>query len=51
MDSLVPKMYKTYGSYVNSFRSFPLKDDGCKPVERRVLLSAYEIAREKFVKY
>ncbi len=50
MQTLIPKMYKTYGNYVNQFRSFPLKDDGCKPVERRVLLSTYEIARDKFVK-
>jgi len=50
MDKLIPEMYRTYGRYVNEFRSFPLKDDGCKPVERRVLLSAFEIAREKYVK-
>jgi len=50
VDKLIPRMYKTYGIYVNSFRSFPLKDDGCKPIERRVLLSAYEIARDKLVK-
>ena len=50
MDKLIPAMYRTYGQYVNAFRSFPLIDDGCKPVERRVLLSSYEVARDKFVK-
>ena len=50
MDVLVPKMYMEYGKYVNSYRSFPLNIDGLKPVERRVLLSAYQIAREKLVK-
>jgi len=50
MNNLVKRFYRTYGLYVNKNRSFPLKDDGCKPVERRVLLSAYEIAKDKLVK-
>jgi len=50
MDQLIPKLYKAYGDYINSFRSFPLDLDGLKPVERRVLLSAYLVAREKFAK-
>jgi len=50
MDKLVPKAYKKYGLYVNNFRSFPLCDDGLKPVERRILLTTYLIARDKFVK-
>ncbi len=50
MDALIKKFYKNYGEYINQYRSFPLFIDGLKPVERRVLLSAYEIARNKFVK-
>ncbi len=50
MDKLVPQAYRRYGLYVNNFRSLPLDLDGLKPVERRILLTAYWIAREKFVK-
>jgi DNA gyrase subunit A len=50
MDKLVPSMYRDYGMYVNYSRSFPLSIDGLKPVERRILLSTYEIARDKFIK-
>lgn len=49
MDIQLPKLYKDYGQYSN-YRNFPLSLDGLKPVERRVLLSAFKIAREKFVK-
>jgi DNA gyrase/topoisomerase IV subunit A len=49
MDQNLPKLYKEYGSYSN-YRNFPLDLDGLKPVERRVLLSAYKIARSKFAK-
>lgn len=49
MDNLLPDLYKEYGGYSN-YRNFPLDIDGLKPVERRVLLSAYKIARQKFVK-
>jgi len=50
MDNLVPKAYKDYGLYINEYRSFPLLQDGLKPVERRILYSCYQIARDKFVK-
>ena len=50
MDKNVPEFYRSYGKYVNAFRAFPLDLDGLKPVERRVLLSAYQIASERFVK-
>lgn len=50
MDKIIPKLYKEYGEYINSFRAFPLGIDGLKPVERRVLLTAYLVAKEKFVK-
>jgi DNA gyrase/topoisomerase IV subunit A len=49
MDQRLPQLYKDYGNYSN-WRSMPLDLDGLKPVERRVLLSAYKIARQKFVK-
>jgi DNA gyrase subunit A len=50
LDNLIPTLYKEYGLYVNSSRAFPLLEDGLKPVERRVLLIAYQIARDKYVK-
>jgi len=49
MDQNLPRLYEDYGKYSN-YRNFPLDIDGLKPVERRVLLSAYKIARSKFVK-
>jgi len=49
MDQMLPKLYKDYGEYSN-YRNFPLDADGLKPVERRVLLAAYKIARTKLVK-
>jgi len=49
MDLNLPRMYKDYGSYSN-YRNFPLSTDGLKPVERRVLLSAYKIAKNSLVK-
>ena len=49
MDKLLPNLYKDYGEYSN-YRNFPLTIDGLKPVERRVLLSAYKIAKNSFVK-
>jgi len=49
MDQMLPKLYKDYGEYSN-YRNFPLDVDGLKPVERRVLLAAYKIAKNKFVK-
>jgi len=49
MDRVIKKLYKEFGLYSN-YRSFPYQIDGLKPVERRVLLSAYQIARNKFKK-
>jgi len=50
MDRLVPRFYKGYGDYVNSLRMLPLDKDGLIPAERRVLVTTYQIARERFVK-
>ena len=49
MDRIVPDYYAKFGNYVNKLRAIP-GADGLKPVERRILLSAYKIARNKFVK-
>jgi DNA gyrase/topoisomerase IV subunit A len=49
MDQNLPRLYKDYGEYSN-YRNFPLDIDGLKPVERRVLLAAFKIAKEKLVK-
>jgi hypothetical protein len=49
MDHNLPKLYKDYGEYSN-YRNFPLDIDGLKPVERRVLLSSFKIAKNKFAK-
>lgn len=46
----VPSFYKTYGLYVNTSRAIPYLLDGLKPVERRVLLSAFNVARDRLVK-
>ena len=50
MDKIILDLYKKYGQHVNSSRMIPLDLDGLKPVERRVLLSLYEIAQSKFIK-
>lgn len=49
MDNLVYRLYKNYGDYCN-WRMLPNELDGLRPVERRVLLSTYQVARDKFVK-
>ena len=49
MKNIIPEYYRNYGQYSN-YRNFPMITDGLKPVERRVLLSAFKIARDKFVK-
>lgn len=50
MNKNIPYLYKEYGKFINSSRAFPLGIDGLKPVERKILLSSYLIARDKFVK-
>jgi DNA gyrase subunit A len=50
VDKLIPEFYAEYGQYVNHFRQFPLSNDGLRPVERRVLLSCYMIAKDHLVK-
>jgi len=50
LDKIIPSFYERYGRMVNLSRAIPLAIDGLKPVERRVLLSVYDIARDKFTK-
>jgi DNA gyrase subunit A len=49
MDNIIYKLYKEYGIEANK-RTLPLIDDGLKLVERRMLYTVYEIARNKFIK-
>jgi len=46
----ISELYSTYGKYINKFRAFPLTFDGLKIVERRLLYSLYERAKDKYVK-
>ncbi len=50
MDIKIYDLYREYGMYVNKSRQLPLAEDGLKPVERRLLFSAYELCRDKFIK-
>jgi len=49
MDNLIPTLYKSYGKFCN-YRMIPNENDGLLPVERRVLLSVFQIARNKLTK-
>ncbi len=50
MKDQISFLYKTYGQYINRFRSFPSIYDGLKIVERRLLYSLFERAKDHFVK-
>jgi len=50
MDKKLFSLYREYGMYVNRNRQLPYIRDGLKPVERRLLFSAYELCRDKFIK-
>jgi DNA gyrase subunit A len=50
MKEQISELYAEYGKYINKFRAFPLIHDGLKIVERRLLYSLYEVAKEKKVK-
>lgn len=47
--TLVADNYFEYGKYVNWFRAIPAID-GLKPVYRRILLAANDVASDKLVK-
>ena len=46
-DVLIPKLYAEYGRYINQFRAFPSILDGAKIVERRILYSLYDVAKDQ----
>lgn len=50
MRQQIVQLYGEYGKYINKFRAFPLTYDGLKIVERRILYSLFERARERYVK-
>ncbi len=50
MEEQLSKLYSEYGRYINQYRAFPLVYDGLKIVERRLLYSLYERAKDKLVK-
>ena len=50
MFDFITENYKNYGDEVNKNRMITLSIDGLKPIERRVLISAYTIAKNKKVK-
>ena len=50
MEKTLPIYYSEYGRYITRFRSIPFYIDCLIPVQRRLLLVLYEIAREKFTK-
>ncbi|MCK9439350.1 MAG: DNA gyrase subunit A [Candidatus Caldatribacteriota bacterium] len=50
MHKIIPVFYSEYGRYINRFRAIPSYIDGLKPVERRLLLTLHEEAKNKFVK-
>lgn len=45
MEKLLSDLYSGYGKYINQFRSFPHYGDGLKIVERRLLYSLYQMAK------
>lgn len=49
MDNILRKLYREYGEYSN-WRNFPSSRDGLKPVERRILFSTFQIAKNKLTK-
>ncbi|MEM3859705.1 MAG: DNA gyrase subunit A, partial [Candidatus Micrarchaeaceae archaeon] len=45
MKKILPILYSEYGRYISRFRAIPYYIDLLRPVERRVLLSTFEIAK------
>jgi DNA gyrase/topoisomerase IV subunit A len=50
MKNVVTNLYPEYLRYIDSFRAIPWKIDALKPVERRLLLTVHELAKNKFTK-
>ncbi|MGB9674619.1 MAG: DNA gyrase subunit A [Nanopusillaceae archaeon] len=45
MEKIIPILYAEYGRYISRFRAIPYYIDVLRPVERRILLSTFEIAK------
>lgn len=50
MQKILPVYYSEYGRYINRFRAIPSYIDALKPVERRLLLTLHEVAKNSLVK-
>ncbi len=50
MDQQLPRLYGEYGKYINKFRALPMVLDGLKIVERRLLYSLWQIAKDNYTK-
>lgn len=50
MKEQISELYSIYGKYINKFRAFPSVYDGLKIVERRLLYSLFERAKDHNVK-
>ena len=47
MKKVIPCFYAGYGRYISRFRSIPYDIDCLKPVERRLLLALYDVAKKQ----
>jgi len=50
MKRSLPSLYAEYGRYIDQFRAIPYYLDVLKPVERRLLLALWDVAKNKTVK-
>ena len=50
MHKIIPIYYSEYGRYINRFRAIPSHIDCLKPVERRLLLTLHEVAKNDVTK-
>jgi len=50
MDNLIPAYYTEFGRGITRFQAIPFYIDALKPVHRRILLGAHEVANKSFTK-
>ena len=50
MKRSIPALYAEYGRYIDKSRAIPYYIDCLKPVERRLLLTLWSLAKNKNVK-
>ncbi len=50
MLNIIEELYGLYGKHINEHRALPSIRDGAKLVERRLLVSVYDMARDKLTK-